>query len=224
MATKKTTIADLEKIKAAATQERAQAAIDLTELVKRGAILEQEAQAAADSGDLATYREKKAKADAVNEEIFVKQSVAAKQENPITEDMTAEAWETYCADYDKTFKAKYSTYQAAKGELLTMYRELLKMQREAFAKRERLAEFIHMDISRTPLQIDSTDIISQKFPCKVLPVSEATGLHMTGTLVRDADAIFYLAGKNLTPLDIVRDPETVQMFSLLVLHRSKQFS
>lgn len=221
MATKKVTIGELEQIKAAATQERAQAAIDLTDLVKRAALLEQEAQAAADGGDLAAYREKKAEAEAVNEEIFVKQAKAAKQENPITEDMAAAAWETYRADHDKKFKAKLSAYQAAKAELLTMYRDLLSMQREAFKTRERLAGYLDMDTSRGFMQTGTPDNVGAKFPCEVLPVENVLELHLNGTAVRDPDGCFYLACRGITGGALMTDPETQQFYNLLIAHRSK---
>lgn len=221
MASKKMTIGEIEQIKAKATQERAQAAIDLTELVKRAALLEQEAQAAADGGDLEAYREKKAQAEAVNEEIFVKQAKAAKQENPITEDMAAAAWETYRADHDKKFKAKLSAYQAAKAELLTMYRDLLSMQREAFKTRERLAGYLGMDTNRGFMQAGTPDNVGEKFPCEVLPADDVVGLHFTGTAVRDPDSVFYLACRGITGAKLLSDPETVQLYNLLIAHRSK---
>lgn len=221
MASKKLTIGEIEQIKAKATQERAQAAIDLTDLAKRAAALEQEAQAAADGGDLTTYREKKAQAEAVNEEIFVKKAKATKQENPITEDMAAAAWETYRADHDKKFKAKLSAYQAAKAELLTMYRDLLSMQREAFKTRERLAGYLDMDTNRGFMQVGTPDNVGAKFPCEVLPANDVVGLHFTGTAVRDPDSVFYLACRGITGSNLLSDPETVQLYNLLIAHRSK---
>lgn len=221
MATKKMTIGELEQIKAAATQERAQAAIDLTDLVKRAALLEQEAQAAADGGDLAAYREKKAQAEAVNEEIFVKQAKAAKQENPITEAMTAEAWETYRADYDKKFKAKYSALESARAELLTIYKELFDMQREAFKTRERLAGYLGMNTDRGFIYLGTPDDVEAKFPCEAIPLEKVQYLRATGTTVNDPLAIFYFtSGGEKSPGELMGDA-TQQFNSVLLYHRSK---
>lgn len=221
MASKKMTIGEIEQIKAKATQERAQAAIDLTDLAKRVTALEEEAQAAADGGDLATYREKKAQAEAVKEELFVKQAKATKQESPITEAMTAEAWETYRADYDKKFKAKYAALESARAELLTIYKELFDMQQEAFKTRERLAGYLGMNTTRGFMQLGSRDDVEAKFPCEAIPLEKVQYLKAAGTTVNDPLAIFYFtSGGEKSPGELLGEA-TQQFNSVILYHRSK---
>ncbi len=214
---KKVTVNDCDQMQREADQRQRRADEERSKLEIELGILKGEAQAAADAGAIDEYKAKTKKADDVAMSIFVLKS--KKPEKPVTEEMAREAWANYSADYNKAFDAKYKAFERAKDQLISLYRELLQMQTEAFLTRERLADYIDFKHGFTAPGLPDEKIDS-KFPCHMLPYS-ASDVKSLSAKTEDPDAIYYLLsrGKAADFDSLINDREPVILRALLKEHR-----
>lgn len=141
-----------------------------------------EADAAAASGDLALYREKKEAAQMAADQVFVirKQLEAASAYRTLPD--AKEAWKEYSEAYGKTFEKAWSAYAKDREALYTSFLALVIGQQAALKIREDLATCCGLDLGDYPGQT-----LDRTFPLKMIPASFPTGRTMTQLNTPDTD-------------------------------------
>lgn len=163
---------------------------------KQAEDLKAQAEEAAVSGDLDQYKKLKAQADDLEAFVYVqgKQIEKIKQNPAVSNKDVSDAWEDYVKTYDKDLKAKLDRFHEAKNKLLKEFVEMVDMQNNALATRERLASYIGKE--KVNLTLDGG--LGSMFPMNYIPCIgrgiERNGneLALRGTSVCDPDAVYYL--------------------------------
>ena len=122
------------------TEEKVQLQVEISDLQKEEAALEEKMKAAADAGDTDTYLALSAEKDTVAKKIFVKSSFQKKRGSLVNEDGAKGAWKDYVSGYNKKLKSSIAAFEEEKKKLCAMYSELVSIQNEALKVREHLCE------------------------------------------------------------------------------------
>ena len=110
----------------------------------------------------------------------------------LTDEEASSIWSEFSSEHDNLFDKMYSDFEKKRNEMLVAYQKLVDLQTEAIITRERLAEYVGKGVVyRYSIWDRPYDAL---FPCKFLPTESKEGrLTMSGTIVRNPDALFYLA-------------------------------
>ena len=131
-------------------------------------------------------------------------------------------WDSYAADYNKKLSAKLRKLEAAKADLLKDYADALILQGEACAVRERLARYAGVHLQPAGVGID--DHLEKTYPMEYIPCKNAMKGDVTtaisGSSVKDPDAVYYLASLQLDMLTLAKDPRQYAMVSVVCNHRA----
>lgn len=188
-----------------------------------------EAEDAAIAGDTERYKKLKSQADdaAATNYVCTKQIERMKSGPVVTKDEVVDAWTDYAKEYNKTLKAKLKKFHDMKMSMLKEYAEMVDLQGEACAVRERLAEQagIKIDGARRGNSLDK--IFQMEFiPCAGRTMAEKTmsgigQLSIRGTSrVEDADAVYFLSSLSLPETKLCDSPEEAKITSVVVWHEA----
>ena len=147
--------------------------IDLQNLKDQRSTIDTEISKAVEDGNVAKYRELKAKAAELEEKILF--CNAKKIMRGFTDEELTKAWSKYADEHDKTMRRKYEAFCKAKSALCAMYEELVTDQDRALHDRYTCAEYvgIPLDLKHYPCTgyADNADKIKveKMFPLDCLP-------------------------------------------------------
>lgn len=182
-----------------------------------------DADEAATAGDLERYKELKALAEDAEAVAYV----CGKQleiEHPVTLEQTRKAWDDYVSDYKKKLSAKLKRFEAAKVEMLKEYAGAVVLQGEACEVRERLARYCGMTLG--PAVIGTDKRLDDTFQMEYIPCNGSNVLKndvvvtISGSPIKDPDAVFYLASLQLEPQVLTNDPRQRALTFVVKNHRA----
>lgn len=161
-----------------------------------------QAQAAAEAGDFAEYKSKRAFAQDVQEEIaFLQAQIDRLQrERPDRETVMA-AWNETAKAHNTALKKRLAEYSKAKETMLAIYADMIELQRQTIADRNKCAGFIGFNQEEA----------ARAFPFEAIPcnnnASDGVGhTRFNNGRVYDPDLAYYLAN------DVTRRGVTAQNF------------
>lgn len=188
--------------------------------------LKEEAEAAAVAGDLEGYKTLKAKASDAEALAYVLQKKVEKSgaSDVFTRDEIDKAWKDYAGDYNKTLKAKLKKFADAKEDLLRMYSEMVTLQRDACAVRERMAKYAGIALQGAVVDKGLGDT----FPMEYIPCVKSGDLgemSIVGTnRVHDPNACYYLSAyaieNSINWERILHSPEVSRVTDTVVYHQA----
>ena len=182
-----------------------------------------DADEAATAGDLERYKELKALAEDAEAVAYV----CGKQleiEHPVTLEQTRKAWDDYVSDYKKKLSAKLKRFEAAKVEMLKEYAGAVVLQGEACEVRERLARYCGMTLG--PAAIGADKRLDDTFQMEYIPCNGSNVLKndvvvtISGSPIKDPDAVYYLASLQLEPQVLTNDPRQRALTFVVKNHRA----
>ena len=179
------------------------------------------AEAAAVDGDLERYKELKRKAADAEALAYVLQKQIEKNgaDDLFTKSEIFEAWSDYADDHNKKLKAKLKKFTETKSDLLRQYAEMVSLQRETCAVRERLCRYI--GIGKTPAAPDYG--LASRFPMDYIPCKgnmDAGSVAIRGANISDPDAVYYLASMEKRAEDLFKDPDGRRVVEVVGFHRA----
>lgn len=197
----KYTVSDFEKALAKVTQTRETLKREIDDLIRQEAELDAAANAAADADDVDGFMQKRAAKDRASATLFVKRRQLDKLGAGVTEDDARNAWVDYAGTYSKKLAAGLKAFAAEKQKLCEMYDELVTLQEEALAVRERLGNAVGAD--KNTFAMDYIPVIGG--------VSAKGTIKIGGFCGADPDAVYFLSAycvkhdKTIVPIS-ARDP------------------
>ena len=180
--------------------------------------LNAEAETAAASGDVEKYRELRSQATEQGELAYVLKKQIERDEGNVCDADVTEAWARYRAEYEKKLNAGLKTFRESKMNMLRQYAEMVTLQRDACATRERLTRYLGREVA--PLAGGKDRALETRFSMEYIPNEECLASIM-GANVEDADAIYYLA--NLGIKDAValsRNVDAQKIVNVVRYHRA----
>lgn len=117
-----------------ARKEKASLAMDLSKLIQQREEIENQYDAAADSGDVETMQVLRKEREAVEDMILVTKKKLSRPPNKID---VLSSFRAYAEEHNKVLRDKYAKYCEARDALFQQYLELLKMQDEALQNQEK---------------------------------------------------------------------------------------
>ena len=178
--------------------------------------LNADAETAAVAGDLEKFKTLKRQASDAEALAYVlnKRIEQNDGKNLFSKGEIDDAWKDYAAEHNKILKAKLKKFNETKGDLLRQYAEMVAVQRETCAVRERLARYI--GVEKSVAQPDYG--LAERFPFDALPCkkrADAGALNVFGASIADPDAAYYLASLNKVGEDLYKDPEARQVVEVV---------
>ena len=203
-------------------QANHQSMIERQKEAERNAVrLNEEAEAAAVAGDVQKYRDLKSEAIDQESLAYVIGKQIENDDDRLDEAEALDAWKKYRADYEKKLNAGMKTFRETKLTMLRTYAEMVSLQREACATRERLSRYIGKIPS--PVAAGRDKMIEGRFPMEYLPcidVAEAGALSIIGARIEDPDAAYYLSSFGKNGQDLANDPEAHMVYNVVKDHRA----
>ena len=135
-------LSDIRKKFEDVMQAKRETAAEIEQLKKDLEGVTAEMLAAADRGDLESYKRLEEKKRDIEARIFVYSRSLPNPKNAVTREEVAAAWDNFAKSYDKDTKAKYSAFMADCKALEKKYAELVKIQNAALIERNRAYEII----------------------------------------------------------------------------------
>ena len=193
---------------------------EISALMAQEAELDADMTAAANCGDEALFKAKKAEKEGVSDSIFVKRSFKDRLTSSVTAEDARAAWADFVKTYDKRMTAALADFAAEKEKFLKMYSDLVDAQKGACAVRERLGSAVGLPVS--------------SFAMVTIPVQ--TGANVKGALKLggvnevDPDVCYFLSnyiqktGACLVSFDGTTpiDPELARLRTVVVNRKSKE--
>ena len=161
-------------------------AAEINDLLKQGSVLQDEADAAAEAGNVELYEEKIAEKDKIERAIFVKRNFLDKMKWTVTEDDAIKAWEGYVAEYNRRLTKARADFLAAKEKLIKLYSDMVELQGEALETRKELGAVV--DLDKNTFKMDF-------IPC--VKKSEAGSLVLDQCGCADPDAAYFLSAMDI---------------------------
>ena len=217
-------VADIDK-KFQESMKDYQTLIEKQNAAKRQAEdLQSAAEDAALAGDVETYKDLKRKAEDAESLSYVLQKRIEKTgaKDVFTMEEVVDAWEEYADDHNKKLKAKLKKFSETKLDLLRQYDDLVTLQREACAVRERLARYIGVD--KAPGTPDLG--LSKLFPMDYIPCRKKGDFgalafaSVYGVGIADPDAIYFLANMDKRPESLAKDADVQTVVGVVGMHRT----
>lgn len=168
---------DMQKAKASHEEE-------VAKLQREKEALEQEAELAAENGDLALYKEKKADINDLADRITVTARQSKKLPGLADKKALREAWAEYAAEHDKAFEKAWSAYIKQRQDLFNAFQKLTTAQNEALKLRERLCRAYAGET-------EEADQLLVSLTLKTIPDSH--GVPFGNPNLRTPDTDFYLS-------------------------------
>ena len=157
---------------------------EITQLRDDLAKLEKEAELAAQTGDISSYREKKAAVNDLSDTIFVRE-MQLKKMNPVkTQQEAEEAWNEYAEIYNRNFAKAWKAYDQARMDLFKEYMDLVNGQNEALQIRKKCGACIGIDDSKTHQ-------LNDMFKMDMIPNGMPTDLRAPFLALRTPDTDFF---------------------------------
>lgn len=215
----KMTVEHFEELVKKDREQRERLNADISALMEREASLDGEMIAAANSGDETLFKSLKAEKQNVTDSIFVKRSFRDRLTMSVTVDDARAAWADFVKGYDKRMSAALAEFAAEKERFLQMYSDLVDLQKNACAVRERLSEATGAPVS--------------SFSMVTIPVQKGANtkgaLKLGNVTIIDPDAVYYLSnhvqktGVQLVYLDgsTPIDPEYARLKTVVENCKSK---
>ena len=200
-------------------EQRERLADEIAALMAKEAELETEMNAAANCGDEALYKAKKAEKESVSDSIFVKRSFKDRLTASVDADAARDAWADFVKAYDKKMEKAIQDFAAEKEKFIQMYSAMIDLQKDACAVRERLSGAVGAPVS--------------SFRMVTIPVQSGTSikgaLKLGNVDIHDPDAVYYLScyaqktGAQLVFFDGTTpiDPEYGRVKTVVVNHKSR---
>ena len=210
------TIKEFDKLIEEDKKKKEALSAEVEELVRQECQLNAEAMTAANAGDVDTYIAKKAAKDKVSATLFVKRKCLDRLGDAVTKEDSRAAWKDYASDYNKRMKKALADFNAEKAKLCKMYSDMVDLQRDALATRERLAVTVDDD--------------KNAYTMEFIPVRDGNdcgSIGMSAVGYKDPDAIYYLSdyaqrnNKNFVPIFGEFDPEYIKITSVVINHNSR---
>ena len=216
-------VKEIEKKYTAAMEEYKNLIARQAEMQRKADSLNEEAEAAAVSGNIEQYKAIKAEASDAEAAAYVMKKRIEKSgaENVFSKEEVMQAWENYAADYNKQLKGMLKKFYDTKTELLLQYSAMVEAQRAACATREKIGAYIGMKIE--PLAGGIDNHFDGLMPMDYIPCMKAgeTGaLMIRGARIKDADACYYLASLKKSDMELYRDPEAQKVISVVESHHA----
>lgn len=217
----KMTIEKFDELVKKDKEQRERLADEIAALMAKEAELETEMNAAANCGDEALYKAKKAEKESVSDSIFVKRSFKDRLTASVDADAARDAWADFVKGYDKNMTKAIQDFAAEKEKFLKMYSDMVDLQKGACAVRERLGSAVGLPVS--------------SFAMVTIPVQ--TGANVKGALklggvneVVDPDVCYFLSnyiqktGACLVYFDGTKpiNPELARLRTVVVNRKSKE--
>ena len=184
--------------------------------------LNAEAEAAAVAGNVEAYTELKNKARDAEDLSYVlgKQIEKLNHAELFSDDEINEAWKSCADEHNKQLAAKLKKFNETKTDLLRQYAEMVTLQRETCAVRERLSGYIGMQ--KQPATPDfglGKRFLMDYIPC--MKNGENGVLSVPGANIADPDAAYYLASFKKAALDLIKDEAARNIVCVVGFHQSK---
>lgn len=153
--------------------DKAQASVEglkseITRLEEDQARLDQEADTAAQAGDLSLYQAKRDEAKLATDTLFVRRKQLEKTSCVRSEQEAKEAWHEYAETYNKTFAKNWAAYMKAREALYNDFLALVHGQEAALAIREKCAACCDMAPDGISGSLFGSGLDSA-FPMKLIP-------------------------------------------------------
>ena len=156
---------------------------EISALMEEEARLDAEMIAAAEVGNEALFKSLKAKKTDAEDSIFVKRAFLDKLKAPVDEAAARDAWSDFVKAHDKRMTKAIEAFAAEKEKFLQMYSDMIDLQKDACAVRERLGSAVGLPAS--------------SFGMVTIPVQ--SGANIKGALklgnvdIHDPDAVYFLS-------------------------------
>lgn len=218
----KSTIKDLDK-KYQDNMSACQRMVEQQAAAKRDAErLNQEAEAAACSGNVAEYSTLKRQAREAEDLAYVleKQIEKASAGELFTREEIDAAWQACADEHNKQMNEKRKKFAELKSDLLRQYAEMVSLQRETCAIRERLSGYI--GLNKQPGAPDFG--LNGRFPMDYIPCKgnmDAGAISIRGVNISDPDAVYYLSSFGKTPEALINDQAAHEIRKVVGFHQSK---
>lgn len=135
-------LADLKKKFADAMQIKDRKAEELGAIKQQLEEVSAAKLAAADRGDLETYKTLEEQERDLNARIFVGSRNINALEHPVSSDDVRSAWWDYAKEHDANIKREYKDFLKSCGELAETYKKIVAAQKKALEEREAVAAMI----------------------------------------------------------------------------------
>lgn len=214
-------VKEIEKKYMAAMEEYKNLIARQEEMQRKADSLNEEAEAAAVSGNIEQFKAIKAEASDAEAAAYVMKKRIEKSgaEDLFSREEVMQAWGNYAADYNKQLKGMLKKFYDTKAELLLQYSAMVDAQRAACATREKIGAYIGMKINPVAAGVDND--FDGLMPMDYIPcmkVGEAGTLMIHGSRIQDADACYYLA--SLKKAALYEDAEAQRIVSVVAAHHA----
>lgn len=192
---------------------------ELAALQERVATIDAEMNAAADAGEVETYRSLMKEKEDVEIALIVKRRQKNNYRPSVNEAVAQAAWSDYVSGHNRKLKKSLAEFEAEKAKLLSMYSELINMQSDACSVRERIGSAVGLP--------------DEAFPMEYIPLlagaNEFGALRLSSFACADPDACYYLAcyaAKNKVNYALPRpNPEMARVYNVVISKKpNKAFS
>ncbi len=192
---------------------------EISALMEEEARLDTEMIAAAEVGNESLFKSLKAKKTDAEDSIFVKRAFLDKLKAPVDEAAARDAWADFVKAHDKRMTKAIEAFAAEKEKFLQMYSDMIDIQKNACAVRERLGSAVGLPAS--------------SFGMVTIPVQEGVNvkgaLKLGGVNIIDPDACYYLSSyAQKTGAQLVHimgtgtiDPECARVMTVVCNRKSK---
>lgn len=183
--------------------------------------LKNDAEKAALAGDLEAYKDLKRKSEDAEALAYVLQKQIEKTgaSDLFSKEEIFDAWEDYAGDQNKALLSKLKKFRATKADLLRQYAEMISMQRETCAVRERLCRYI--GIEKVPLAKGCG--LDNRFPMEYIPClqnTDAGSISIQGARISDPDAVYYLSSFEKKAPEMIKDPDVQTVLAVVDQHHA----
>ena len=163
----KFSIDKIEKMIIQAAKDRAAKEEEIRDLRGQLDAADAALEAEADAGNLDEYLKKQGQKNILAAKLKIAEHQLDKVKAEFTPDNVVDAWNDYQGDYSKTFDKKRTEYEKARKDLYRLYLEMVDMQNEALAAREKCARLIGKE-EQEPNFIADFNSVYPEFPLTLI--------------------------------------------------------
>ena len=170
---------ELDRLARAAEAGKVKLKTEIDDLMQQKVERHNEAQAAAEAGDVDRYMELHAAEERLDAQIFVKRAQMDKAVSPVNPEDVVSAWDSYSKDYSRDFEKLWKQYLSARKSLYGLFMQVVSAQNSALRVRERCGQLAGRDPST--------------FHMQTIDGSNAQGLMYRNSQLTMADTVFFQA-------------------------------
>lgn len=183
--------------------------------------LQREAETAALAGDLEAYKDLKRKTEDAEALAYVLQKRIEKTgaADLFSKEEISDAWKDYAGDQNKALLSKLKKFRATKTDLLRQYAEMVALQRETCAVRERLCRYIGIEKALGTKGFG----LENRFPMEYIPClqnADAGAISIQGARIFDPDAVYYLSSFEKKAPEMIKDPNVQTVLAVVDQHHA----